>query len=131
MIELVPSRITFLSCILTSIACEIVRARGAYKRLPAYSEPDFLHILVFGWELESILVYATIFLPFIVVVSNKHNQNITKFWFWFSLIALALTCALIPAAMNGRWLATNDIISFFYWSVVLAPAVVYSNRDQS
>jgi CDP-diglyceride synthetase len=116
---------TFTTCLLICVAYEIARINGWDNRLPDDSGYGFYYIVVKLWHAEALLVYAAIFIPFVVVACSKHNQKIQKVWFWFSIIVLIVISASIPGAMVGRWVGTHDLIAFFYWFVVPIPAIIF------
>ena len=116
---------TLIACGCTCLAYEAIRINGWYNRFSSYKDASFFEIAFLQWDLVSLAVYFSIFLPSVVVLCNKHNLKLRFGWFLFSLAMLAVSCFSIPGAMVGRWSSTVDSFTLFYLLVVPIPSIVF------
>lgn len=124
---------TIVTCGCTCLAYEAIRINGWYNRFGSWDR-SFYEIAVSQWTPFNLLIYFSLFLPFVVVASNKNNPKIKLGWLLLSFAIFAIACMKIPGAMQGRWAGTHDHFILIYWFVVPLLSIIsiligkYANR---
>jgi len=115
---------TFVTCGCTCLAYEAIRINGWYNRFTNW-DASFYEVAFFQWTPYALVVYLSLFLPFVVVACNKNNSKIRLGWFLLSFVIFVIACIQIPGAMHGRWAGTHDKFILVYWLVVPLPSIIF------
>ena len=115
---------TLVTCGWTCLAYEAIRINGWFNRFPS-RDTSLFEVAFSQWNLFALAVYLSLFLPCVVVASNKSNPKIQIGWFLFSFAILVIALIAIPGAMHGRWAGTHDEFILIYWLVVPLLAAIF------